>query len=336
MRAKVIYWCLLMLILSCVVACGELTDRDKSPAVNVGVGSQELEGTEVIPESTAEPQQTIYASMIPMTFEEYIANATNIVSAKYLGVNVEGSLAYLSFEPVSQIKGQIEEETFAVVRRLDTVYTTTSGYQYTGDYSRYVVGEEYLLVLEKHVSVYYDCDRYYILGDIFIPKMTSYDATMFGRAELDQFISTEGRVMDTYKEISSFISEIAKKNTSNKEYIGSSYVTSTKLTDIVENSTYIFKVKVTELKKYVESNNTEFFVCTLSEVLKGEEDREKFEIVFVADTVEIGNEYVVLLNKVSETTLFYILSSINSVYSVSDTENIAIIEDALKGDHVTE
>lgn len=335
MRAKLAYFWVLTFVLLCMIACNGAMASKESTAGETERVSTDTSETDASQENLTETmgsQQMIYASVIPMTFEEYVANASNIVRAKYLGARVEGNLAYLSFEPLSQIEGQIEEETFNVVRRLDTVYYSTTGeYRYTGDYSRYVVGEEYLLVLEKHVSVYYDCDRYYVLGDIFIPKTLDAGATMLGYEELAQFVTAEENITSTYSEICDYIEEIAKENPGKSEY-----VESTDLQDIVEGSTYIFKVKVEKYEGGAESNNTERFYCTVSEQLKGIPDGDRVLIIFVADTVEIGSEYIVLLDKVDETAIFYVLSSKNSVYPVSDTESIAVIKDALKGDHVTE
>lgn len=335
MKIKGSYLWAVILLALCIIACGCSANGDELLAGSTENQTAETEAPQETQAEILESQQTIYASVDPMTFEEYIANATHIVRAKYLGVSIEGNLAYLSFEPISLIRGTIGEESFAVVRRLDTIYTTTTGYRYTGDYSRYVEGEEYLLILQKKVSVYFDRDRYYILGDIFIPEAVS-EATMFGRAELDQFSSTEDRAVDTFNEIVVYISELVKKNPTNKEHSGSAYVTSTDLREIADGSSYIFKIKVVEFARWIESNNTEWFYCEVSEQLKGVADKERIEIAFSADTVEIGEEYVVFLNKHSETTLYYILSSKNSVHPVTDSESLATIKAAIADEQQAE
>ncbi|NLO47914.1 MAG: hypothetical protein GX111_06310 [Clostridiales bacterium] len=48
-------------------------------------------------------------------------------------------------------------------------------------------------------------------------------------------------------------------------------------------------------------------------------------VVFFADTVKQGEEYIVLLNKRSEEMQIYELSSRNSVRSVDEYEEIALI-----------
>ena len=328
--------CLLLsflFLLTCMVGCGDVNNSEIS---NSGTESNQIGGSQENETETQDSQQVIYASVIEMTFEECVANATNILSAKYLGVSIEGSLAYLSFQPISQIKGEVEEETFLVVKCLDTIYTTTTGYQYAGDYSRYVEGEEYLLVLEKRVSVYYDRDRYYVVGDIFISKDAESTGTMFGTVEMDQFVTGDIGDVNSYGGIISYVTELSQKFPADKENDDKGYIRSSDLQEIVAESNYIFKVKVVEYDGGAASNNTERFYCEISSRLKGFDSRNKVLIVFSAGTVEIGDECIVMLDKPGEYSLFYILSSKNSVYPTSDTESIAIIKNALSDDHVKE
>ena len=118
-----------------------------------------------------------HAQMMYMSFEECLSAATHIVSATYKGeYERHGIYTDLVFTLAEQYKGIDLSNEFhiRVCDQIISVLGTDIGYSTSAN--DYQIGETYLLVLEKHVSVYYPYDLYVTLGNI---KITSDDAVMY-------------------------------------------------------------------------------------------------------------------------------------------------------------
>ncbi|HBL84598.1 MAG: hypothetical protein A2Y17_00585 [Clostridiales bacterium GWF2_38_85] len=115
----------------------------------------------------------------------------------------------------------------------------------------------------------------------------------------------------------SSVHNIVDRSPTTGKYIGYDYVRSNKTEDIVANSKYIFRLKVDKFIDEVTINNTERYTCSIVESLKGNVVDKSIEVIFSKGTVELGKEYIVLLDN-KEHSIFYTLSSKNSVKPVED------------------
>ena len=269
------------------------------------------------------------AQVIPMTFEEIISCATHIVTAKYTGemsISRNGHYKYLKFQPISSIKGEITDDyiyvsCFAGFFQIETeereIVSSYSGDEYAEGYR---TGEEYLLVLEKHISVFYDFDRYVPVGSLFVPKILTKDATMYGRGLSEQTgIKTEESSAFRYY-VEELIPELLNNDSSEKsDHVGPDFVRSSNTEDIISQSEYIFNVTV--LKKNGDySNNNSGYDCRIDEQIKGRTSDEIIDVHTFPDALTEGEQYLVCLSLVGpEGSILYAVSSRNSVYPASDT-----------------
>jgi len=251
-----------------------------------------------------------------LDFDECISVATNIVSAKYIDTKQRGMYSDLTFEITEQLKGRIKEENIVVTVMNQYVEVIDTSIKYEQDYSKYSPGEEYVLILERHVSVYYDTDKYLVIGDIYIPKKHISDSTIYGEENISNWVPEVDTEINNYEAI---ISRIENSVDMSPEcgYYGTDYIHSDNIEDIKEQTEFIFEVKVGESTGGSENNNTESFNCEVLNCLKGEANSEMIEIIFVADTVEEGNEYMVMLSHKGNAN-FYTLSSKYSVNPIKE------------------
>jgi len=265
-------------------------------------------------------------------FETCIGRAANIVQAKYVGASPHGNYLYLEFEPVNQIKGQIDTETFVVSCVPNQQYrVANASYWYSENPERYEVGKEYILVLEKRMSVYYDQDRYLLMGDIFLPVDELSASTMYGTGKLTEISDRAEQFDSDYEQMTSYITKVAQTSVLKPITVGTDYIRSNDLREITEATECIFRIKVTDYLRSVANNNTERFMCKVVESLKGEPIGEEIEVIFSAGTVKAGKEYIVLLVQ-REGSTYYILSSKNSVHPASDKKSLATIKEAIAGE----
>ena len=89
---------------------------------------------------------------------------------------------------------------------------------------------------------------------------------------------------------------------------------------IVDESTIIAIVTPTEYIGGSDNNNTSRYSCSVDEVIKGSLSDDVIKVIFTADSVSVGESYVVMLEEMGT---YYILSSQNSVY---DAANSSVVQ----------
>ena len=250
-----------------------------------------------------------------MSFEETLSAATDIMVATYTGKTERRGMYYdLEFAPIKQIKGTQKGENIYVSLCTQSVGVAGTGIEYVESPSGYVVGAEYVLVLEKHISVYTPYDVYLPLNNILIKSGET--PTMYNGSFVGNF-STASMEEKSSDEILEYIEKFQLTGTDVSRVVGHDFIKSTDLTKIVTLSSIVAEVVPIELIGASENNNTERFLCTVTDVLKGNVPDEKIKIIFVADTVKIGSKYTVMLEHYG-TSIYHILSSKNSVYATNE------------------
>lgn len=302
----------IFMIIFAILFCIQLNDRKKE-----NKSLEEFSETEKHVDSS----YSAVSSVRCLDFDECISVATNIVSAKYIDAKQRGMYSDLTFEITEQLKGNIEEEN---IEEENIVVTVMNQYvevmdtsiKYEQDYSKYSPGEEYVLILERHVSVYYDTDKYLVIGDIFIPKKNISNSTIYGEENISNWVSEVDIEINNYEAITSRI-EKSVDMSPECGYYGTDYIHSDNIEDIKEQTEFIFEVKIVESTGGSENNNTESFNCEVLNCIKGEANGDVIEIIFIADTVEVGNEYRVMLSHKGKAN-FYTLSSKYSVNPINE------------------
>lgn len=105
---------------------------------------------------------------------------------------------------------------------------------------------------------------------------------------------------------------------------------------MVEESGFIFHVKVDELIAVGVFTDTETYHCSILDYLCGDLSylsNQDFDagifVVFWKDTVSPGEEYVVLLNKADANSIIFNLSSNMSCIPMSEESTVRIIENLI-------
>jgi hypothetical protein len=252
----------------------------------------------------------IEADKIELTDSEVMSNATHIVDAVYIGEQITKYGSELIFEPVAVIKGDIGGEDLNLIY-VQPLETHSSASMFNTDNSvPYIKGEEYMLFLEKNISVYYEHNKYVQIGEMIIS------------AEDDQWDEYHTKASDV----------IAQTENIAPSSYGVKYSDSTEVKELIDFSSNIFVVKVTNI--YAESTlaPTTVYNCTVTKVVRGvPAESGNILITFFNDTVKTSEEYLVLLADASETAPVYTLSSQkNCVYSVDDVKLTSDLELLLK------
>ncbi len=277
-----------------------------------------------------------YQDEIIRTFEEHLETATDVMVAEFVGYEYEDHYVDLNFKPVKVLKGQTQAAEIHVMETPDDAspVTTPDGVVYTAFIHNYVAGHKYLLVMERRVSVYYEYDRYCIKGDIFIPLDDDIGCYMYQQPlQLESAeLGTQGaQAAESAMQTVSQVIETSAENT--VAYYGQLPVDSNSLKEASEATEYIFRVRVDELYSEGLLYPTQMYWCTILESLKGaltEEELERWEnrvvIKFRKGEVEPGEEYLLLLSRVTETSRMFIYSSTEaSVHPIaSEAEKAAL------------
>lgn len=232
--------------------------------------------------------------------QEAMARATHIIDAVYVGARASENSNTLLFKPVNAIKGELEgiDQERIYVQNLGEDAPSLE----TGEDTLYIKDKEYMLLLEKNISVYYDNNKYVQIGKMILSR-------------------DDGRWADYHN----LAKEIAgrTKDTTPSAY-GVRYSDASDVADLMDFSTNIFTVTVSEV--YAESAiaPTTVYRCSVTKKLKGEPaENGNILITFFKETVKIGESYVVLLADASETAPVYTLSSrTNCVYPVEKVSSI--------------
>ena len=264
-----------------------------------------------------------------MTFEETLASATNIVIATYTGVSEECGIYHdLIFLPERQIKGSGIDREFHV-RVCDQIVTVAdTDIQYFESVEKYVQGEKYVLILEKQVSVYNSFDLYVPLNNVLIEE--GKIPTMYDGTTVNKFTGEQKNIRDIDSAIS-YIDAFLLKGVDTSKVAGTDFIRSDDLTEVVNKSSVVAEVVPIELTGNSENNNTERYMCSVQNVLKGVIPETNIKIIFVSGSVELGKKYTVMIEKLGSSE-YYILSSKISVYDSEDeaSEQVKnIIEDSL-------
>lgn len=184
---------------------------------------------------------------------------------------------------------------------------------YTSADIHYKENTEYLLPLRKRSSVFYEHDEYYSIGDtvIELKKNGAFkNPTIQGRRiEAPTKLSRLWRYL-VDREL--FCGQTADE-------IGTKFTRSDDLAEVVNSSDYILDVTVSGT--FYDADDRTTYTCTVNEILKAK--NTKITNVYAAlpkDGAQIGGRYLLLLNRVSDTSYVYVVSSLtHSVHPADST-----------------
>ena len=185
----------------------------------------------------------------------------------------------------------------------------------------YKVNKEYLLILSRNDSLFLDYPQHAIISGLFIPIDNIEKSTMYGEPLFE---------MADIRSTSDIRSTIHSAKAPNNDE-GQRYTSATDLPTIILESDYILEIEIIDL--YVEGiyANSNTYYCRIINNLRGEnintiEDTDVILVSFIKDSVEIGESYIIMVNRVGRKSLIYTQSSLRSVISMYDVITIEEIK----------
>ena len=224
--------------------------------------------------------------------------ATHLITVKYLGTetNAYGVKVYL-FCPQRVLKGTLEGEENNIIHAIaDDGESGSFVYGFTKE-------GEYLLCLEKHISVYEPQSTFIFYDNVF----SSEDDQWSGILASAEQIATEtaGSV---------------------PPYYGHAFSVSTDINEIIDFATNVFVVKAENLLS-ASRYSTEVFYFTVTKTWKNTPvNNGQIYIRVPEGTVTLGKSYVVFLADAEETSAIYtVAAKTNCVFSLEEAAGIPAI-----------
>ena len=266
------------------------------------------------------------------TFEELLGIAGHIVKAKYIETINHENHFELIFKIEKQYKGEIKDDYLHVYINDITfkVYRRASKFQYDCKYvfdnhKEYISGQSYILVLERHTSVYYEYDKFKILAGLYIPIEDLKNSNIYGQEKLFEHSSsiTAIHYLDGFE---NYISDVILRFSSSEiKCYGIEYIDSDDIEVIVNKSDYIVRLIPKSEDVILKDGTTAIYNCELLMQYKGDINKTNIKVRFLLDSVDLNNEYIVALDYPGISAL-YIISSKKSVMSVdNETQIIKLI-----------
>lgn len=258
-----------------------------------------------------------------ISFEKAIEISDCAVNAEYVSYLDKGNFVEYEFKINDILYGDVPETTIYVFSMKGTSHIEEIDFTYDIGNDEYTEGDEYLLILEKNDSLFYEHVRYMLVTDIFIPLKNLEESSMY-----DQMIEFNHK--DTFSsviEVNDYVKSIKNSNKSislaEERFL---YTKSDNMKIIVLEADMVLEVTIDEL--FVEGlvGNGDTYTCSVLDIIKGNSLQKgedgKILVTFLKGGVEVGGEYVVMLNKVGDESIIYTQSSKNSVVPVEDEDLI--------------
>ena len=258
-----------------------------------------------------------------LTFDEAVERSTDVVIATFIEERSYNGYKEQEFRIKKVLKGATTASTIYVYTTPAYVTLENTDITYTSGKNVYEAKAKYLLVLERHVSVYNEHDRYLPLGDIYMPIKQLEESKMYGQPLTDNStLSAITSSTDTLK----YIETLAADSAGSVPFYGKEYAESDDLDEIADCATHILHVKVNSLLAKGASGDRETYRCYVKESLKGSVAENNIFVVFFPGQVEEGKEYIVLVSRSGDTSLVFTLAAKqNSVIAADDAESVSAV-----------
>lgn len=267
------------------------------------------------------------------SFDDAVKNSTNVVLATFKGYGkAETEPDYeLEFAVNDELRGECGEST---------IYVYISPSHWVDDsYEEYnfIEDQEYLLVLEKHISVRYEHDRYLLLGNIFAPVSYNIGVYMgYQRLAQPEYSCNEELtrtdLAEYRKGLLSYAETLCDSSDRSTEPIGIPYTNSTDISDIIRESEFVLQV----VPREVLQGQNNILVCDVIQEIKGSYDVPQRIYLSNATGKEIvfGDVYYAALNRANgpdSDSIIFVVSSRNSLFNCATDASSKIVENELLG-----
>ena len=243
-----------------------------------------------------------------------VDSCTDVLIATYRGSRVYDGQREDDFTVVRALKGTTTEGPI-------TVYTSfawvepSNGSSYLAGRLRYEPGQSYLLLLQKHRSVFYDEDHYLLPAEVFLPLTEPGGASAYWQeiekhSDILRWDGTEEEIIDYFQKL------IDESEAGSPEFYGQDFIEATSREEAKEAAPFVLLVEPTELNN-VGRDGREIFRCRVKIAVKGNLGNlgEDILVIFFPGVAEIGQQYYVCVTHSSPSSrLFVPISKEYSVY----------------------
>ncbi|MDR0889593.1 MAG: hypothetical protein LBM28_02975 [Oscillospiraceae bacterium] len=183
----------------------------------------------------------------------------------------------------------------------------------------YLEGQDYVLIMQRHESLFYEYPHHTIIGDMFIPVENFSNSLMHG-----QPLSNHSD--EVFEDISSLREWVL--NAEPPEEKAKNFTWATDFPTVVKEAELILEVTITGISIEGTHKASNVYLGEVLAFVKGDtyvpfDPETSNEIgITLNKGLEIGETYLVLVNRVDATACFYIQSSPVSVIPLSETETI--------------
>jgi len=249
-----------------------------------------------------------------LTLDEALTQAYCVAVASVDSIIEGDETRKYKFSLEESLKGEFGEEVFYVTEGYGEFYVEEMDHAYSTTESQFEKGKRYLLVLSKMSSVYFEEDKYMNVADVCIE--------LDENNKIIQSKMYKKQLENSYRDLDGMKKRIVEINDTAEpvKAFGVPFTDSEDLTEIVPASQYIVQVSIESIS-IESSSNRDTYNCRVTDTLKGE-TAETIQAVLFKDTVEIGGDYILLLNKESDVSLLYTLSSKVSAVSLSEKDRL--------------
>jgi len=243
------------------------------------------------------------ADSVKISFNETVANATHVIDAEYVGDYTSEYGSEHMFKPIKVLKGEVDIDVNSVI------YVQPLSDHSEEETVPYKKNEQYMLFLEKNISVYYEHDKYVQIGELHLS-------------------SNDSKWEKYHVQLQTALVELDNSAPSN---YGVDYTNSKEIKDILEVSQNIFVVKIEDIYAKSTVTPTTVYRSSVTKTIRNTPVEDgNILITLFNDTVDIGGEYVILLADATDTAPVYTLASKNySVYSFDEAEKIPALKKLL-------
>jgi len=262
------------------------------------------------------PLVTASALRIETDLDGMIALYPYIVKARFLDGEIQEYQFKGNFSVSEVVKGKVSESA------IETREMILGGGEIDKFY-HYVPGQEYLLFMSRIRSVYTEND--YFVPDSFL-ILVDKEGGVKGTEESEYLKELKAlEELGSYDNVCAHIQEVLNKlpaeENHTEEFDGKDYIHSTDIKEILDRSPYVAEVSIGEFSSRAVDRDGYF--CKVITSLKGELEGT-IDVIFPKDAVKSEERYFIMLDKPDDGSVFYVLSSKDSVHS-ADSEEAAII-----------
>ena len=254
-----------------------------------------------------------------MTFEELIATSTDVIKGRCIEFEEYADHFEYTFEVLERYAGEATGDPIRVYVPFRSITIAENNIAYRTTDVAYQINKSYYLILERNIDVYAEYDRYInVGGNIYLPANELDHCSIYGQKLTAHSKNTDYTNEEALlKHIKEILSQRSKADT--RLYSGVKYINSSDMAEILQQSDFVLKVKISADKtgRGVEDRST--FECTVLSTLKGDvKESSTVSIVFPKNAAAIGETHIVALYELpNNTPRHFVFSSKSSLFDIS-------------------